>query len=391
MQFPISEADLLLKMRGEDSFTQFKSEIKNAEGLAEEMVAFANGDGGYILVGVAEDKQGEGKAVGVENIKNLNNHISNASSENCVPAIFPKTQSIVIEDKYIVVIYIEEGNQKPYRTKTGKYLMRAGADKRMVSQEELARMLQGSGFFHVEELEVRGANIETELDRFLFALYFQKIRNESLDAFMQRENQGLETVLNNLSLANGAQLNMMGLLLFAKNPQQFRTLFMCQAAKFQGKDVAGNVFDSKKDIQGNLERQYQGCMAFFNSNLNSKQVGDNFNETGKLEISEKALQEAIINALVHRDYGLNGTIRLFIFDDRVEIISPGALPNHLTIQKIMAGSQSVPRNPILTTHSKEILPFSRMGSGIRRIFEEHPKTDLINDKDGQQFKVIFWR
>ncbi len=177
MNFPITEIELIQKMRGEDSFTQYKKEINNAESLAEEMVAFANSDGGYILVGIDEDKQGKGVAAGISNIKNLNNHISNASSENCVPAIFPKTQSLIIENKDVVIIYIEKGKQCSYRTKSGKYLMRAGADKRAVSQEELSRMLQASGSFHIEELPVRGANVETALDMIKLAQFFEKTYN----------------------------------------------------------------------------------------------------------------------------------------------------------------------------------------------------------------------
>jgi predicted HTH transcriptional regulator len=199
----LTETELLKKLRtGEDSFTQYKSEIKNVDSLAEEMVAFANGGGGYILVGIAEDETGRGKVVGVPNLKNLNNHISNASSENTVPAIIAKTESMVIDDKTVVIIRVEEGNQKPYRTKGGKYIVRSGADKRAVSQEELSRMLQASGSFHVEELAVRGANIETESDRLKLAEYFEKTYNGlPLTLYLEQNNQSLETLLNNLGIA----------------------------------------------------------------------------------------------------------------------------------------------------------------------------------------------
>ena len=392
MNFPITDTELLLKLRkGEDSFTQFKAEVNNAESLAEEMVAFANGNGGYILVGIKEKPNGEGEVKGIENLKNLNNHISNASSENCVPAIFPQTQTLLIDDKTVVIIAVKEGNQKPYRTKSGKYLMRAGADKRAVSQEELSRMLQTSGSFHVEELAIREANFETELEKFEFANYFQKIRQESLSDFMLRSRQSLETILNNLSLTNGSELTLIGLLLFGKRVQHFRPLLMCQAVSYYDNDMASNDFQDKKDILGDLAHQFNEGMTFLKSNLRRVQMGEHFNEKGKLEISEMALQEALINALVHRDFNISSTIRLFVFENRVQIISPGPLPNHLTVAKITAGSQSIQRNPLLSTHARDLLPFSRMGTGIHRILKEHPNTDFENDVEGQQFIVTFWR
>jgi ATP-dependent DNA helicase RecG len=160
----LTEQALLAKLQtGEDSFTQFKRHIHSDVQLSEEIVAFANSDGGYILIGIDEDKMGKGVLIGIENTKNLNNHISNASMEHCIPPVFPKMQTLLIDHKIVVVLYIEKGIQQPYRTKSGKYLMRSGADKRAVSQEELSRMLQGSGSFHVEELPIRGAIIEQAL------------------------------------------------------------------------------------------------------------------------------------------------------------------------------------------------------------------------------------
>lgn len=393
MNFPISETELRLMLRtGEDSFTQFKTEVKNAESLAEEMVAFANSGGGYILVGIAENAQGEGEVTGVSNLKLLNNHISNTASENCVPAIFPQVQTLLIEEKAVVVVKIEEGNQKPYRTKSGKYLMRAGADKRSVSQEELSRMFQASGTFHIEELAIRDAVIESELDRIKLFEYFEgQHEGKSVSEHLAESGQSLETFLNNLGIAQKSQLNLVGLLFFGKNPQRFRPVLEVKCVSFYGNDLADTNYRSNEDIGGNLERQFERSLNFITSNLHKKQpTGESFNSVGVLEISKVALEEAIVNALIHRDYGKTSSVRIFVFQDRVEIISPGALTNHLTIEQIKNGN-AIPRNPILLSYASKILPYRGLGSGISRILKEHPNTELVNDRDGQQFKVIMKR
>lgn len=393
MNFPISETDVRLMLRtGEDTFTQFKTEVKNAESLAEEMVAFANGKGGYILIGIAEDAQGGGKVVGVENLKFLNNHISNTASENCIPALFPQSQTLIVDDKPVVVIYIEEGNQKPYRTKSGKYLMRAGADKRSVSQEELSRMFQASGSYHIEELAIRGAAIDTELDRIKLYEYFEaQHEGKSVSAHLEETKQHFETFLNNLGIAQKHQLNLVGLLFFGKNPQRFRPVLEVKCVSFFGNELGDTTYRSSTDIGGGLDRQFEQSLAFIMVNLHKQQPqGASFNSQGMLEISKVALEEALVNALIHRDYGKTSPVRVFVFQNRVEIVSPGALPNHLTVEQIKNGN-AVPRNPILLSYATKLLPYRGLGSGISRILKEHPATEFINDSEGQQFKVILSR
>lgn len=126
-------------------------------------------------------------------------------------------------------------------------------------------------------------------------------------------------------------------------------------------------------------------------NLHKQQPqGASFNSQGMLEISKVALEEALVNALIHRDYGKTSPVRVFVFQNRVEIVSPGALPNHLTVEQIKNGN-AVPRNPILLSYATKLLPYRGLGSGISRILKEHPATEFINDSEGQQFKVILSR
>lgn len=138
-------------------------------------------------------------------------------------------------------------------------------------------------------------------------------------------------------------------------------------------------------------RYFKGYMAFLKANLhNVQEAGASFNTLGKLEIAEDVLEEVLQNALVHRDLLRSAPIRIFIFDNRVEIISPGALAGGLTIDDIRNG-KTYQRNPYMATFATNALHYRGIGSGIVRILAENPTIELENDVDGKEFKVIIWR
>jgi ATP-dependent DNA helicase RecG len=102
------------------------------------------------------------------------------------------------------------------------------------------------------------------------------------------------------------------------------------------------------------------------------------------------LEELLTNALIHRDYFISAPIRVFIFSDRVEIISPGHLPNNLTVENIKTGNSNI-RNPILASFATKILPYRGLGNGVRRALKEYPDIDLLDDKASNLFKVVIKR
>ena len=132
-------------------------------------------------------------------------------------------------------------------------------------------------------------------------------------------------------------------------------------------------------------------MAFLKSNLhNIQEKGASFNTLGKLEIAEEVLEEVLQNALVHRDLLRSAPIRIFIFDNRVEIISPGALAGGLTEEDIRNG-KTYQRNPYMATFATNALHYRGIGSGIVRILAEYPEIEIENDVNGKEFKVTVWR
>lgn len=180
---------------------------------------------------------------------------------------------------------------------------------------------------------------------------------------------------------------MAGLLFFGKAPQSFKPAFCIKAVSFFGNKISGKDYRSKPaDLTGTVPDLFKKGMSFFSSNLKHSQQGQDFNSIGILEISQIALKELLINALVHRDYLKNAPIRLLIFDNRIEMISPGKLPNSLTVEDIKYGNPVI-RNNQLVAFGQKTMPFSGLGTGIRRALDEQPDIEFNNDTDGLQFIV----
>jgi predicted HTH transcriptional regulator len=373
--------------KGEDSKTQFKSKIDSPNSLAAEMCAFANTEGGIILVGVTDS----GELVGIDDINRLNQLISNAASHNIVPPIDVITENIICDEKLIVAIKVPRGENKPYAANGTDYWIKVGADKRRASREELRRLMQASGSMYADELVVPNTSIE-DLDMFAFRDFYEKEYGVSFEG----SSIPTERLLTNLKLMKDGHLTLAGLLLFGKEPARVRPQFIIKAVAFIGNQVEGKEYLDSEDICGIITAQYKNAMAFLKRNLRKVQKGQNVNFTGIIEIPEIALEEAVVNAIVHRDYFISSSIRIFIFDNRVEIISPGKLPNAANIENIKQGIQ-IARNPILLSYIPKLkIPYRGIGSGIRRMIAECkkagvPEPEFIEDRDLQQFKVIFYR
>lgn len=188
-----------------------------------------------------------------------------------------------------------------------------------------------------------------------------------------------------------SQLTLAGLLFFGKAPQAIKPAFTIKAVSYLGNDIEGNQYRNKpKDLTGTIPELFDKGITFLKSNLSFIQTGESFNTPGVLEISSIALEELLQNALVHRDYFKNSPIRLLIFDNRLELISPGKLPNSLTVEDIKFGNPVI-RNNQLVSFSIHTMPFSGLGSGVRRALSEQPNIEFINDIEGEQFKVIIPR
>lgn len=370
--------------RGEDSTHQFKSNITNTESVAGEMVAFSNTKGGMLLIGVDDDGTRVGVADG--DVERINQLIANTATNSIKNPINPFTENITIEGKRIIVVHIPEGIDKPYLDNNGVVWVKSGSDKRRVtSREELRRLFQSSDLVHADEIPVNGANLD-KLNLDFFKEFFESEYNETIDD----SEVNIERLLNNLNLATGNLLNVAGLVLFSRNPENYKPTFIIKAICFVGNDVEVEEYRDSEDINGNLLDQYKKSLSFVMRNLRRVQNGQGVNSPGEIEIPKIVLEEMLVNALIHRDYFINAPIRIFIFDNRLEIISPGVLPNNLTIDNIKSGV-SVIRNDIIASFATKLLPYRGIGTGVRRALRNYPEIELVNDTANNQFKVIVIR
>lgn len=371
---------------GESSKVQFKVRVNNANSIGAEMVAFSNTKGGLIIIGV-DDKTGEINGLSFEELKATNELLANSASNNVKAPIYIYTETVKVEEQYVIVAHISEGSSKPHMDNNGIIWVKNGSDKRkVIAKEEIARLLQSSGNLFADETLVNGTTVN-DIDEDFFKEFIVSKTRKTIEEL----GQSTSAVLSNLGMIKEGKLSLGGLLLFGKNPQQFRPTFTVQCVSVVGNDISSNEYrDKEEPFSGNLKDLYEKTLSFITRNLRKQQTKDGFNTQSELEIPIQTIEELLVNALIHRDYFISSTIKVFIFDNRIEIISPGKLPNTLTIDNIKIGT-SIPRNPILFTNARYILPFVGVGSGIPRAIENSPDLELINDVDREVFTSIIKR
>jgi ATP-dependent DNA helicase RecG len=375
----MTEAELLQQIAlGEDSRQQFKRTFNNPDALAAELAAFANSGGGTLLIGVADD--GTITSLSAADVRHLNQMLSNASSQHVRPPVHPHTENVQTHAGLVMVVTVPNGLAKPYLDQQGRIWVKQGADKRHVTaREEMQRMFQSGGLVYADVVPVTGTT-SADLDEPTFRRYL----TQHYSADTAQTGLPLDAVLQNLGLGDGRQLTLAGLMLFGRNPLRWRPAFTIKAVAFFGNSIADSHYQDSQDFSGTLPVQYADALAFIKRNLRRVQGDQGFNSPGILEVPEVALQELLVNALVHRDYFTSASIRILVFRDRIDIISPGHLPDSLSIDDIRHGKTNR-RNPTLSEHAFRLLPYRGMGSGIPRALDEWPAIDLISEVSGNQF------
>ena len=403
--------DILKQIKaGEVSGVQFKERILDKYDIACELVAFSNSHGGKLVVGI-KDKTGEINALSYSEVQETTNLLSDIASENVVPSILIKIDTVEVEDGNLVVATVKEGLNKPYHDNKGIVWVKNGADKRKVfDNAELAEMMTDCGSFAPDEAGVRDATVNdldaTTIKQFLGNRFDRVLENKGLtgDAFNEAsldmicsaiaKGHDCEKILRNLRFIRpDGSLTVAAMLLFGKYTQRWLPMMTAKCICFAGNSVGSKVFRDKvndADMEGNLLHQYDTIMDFFTRNLHNVQVGEEFNSMGKLEIPYTSLVEFTVNSLVHRSLNMKAPVRIFIFDNRVEIHSPGALPNGLTIDDIKAGT-SMPRNMFLFNNAIYLLPYTGVGSGITRALDEDINVTFMNNDKAQEFVITVWR
>lgn len=407
----MTEQDIIkLQNLAESGSVQFKERIVSPYEIGCEMVAFSNSHGGRLVIGI-NDKTGTINGLSYVELQETTNLLSNIASMNVLPGILIEIENVQVKGGAVVVTTIPEGKNKPYHDNKGIIWVKNGTDKRKVfDNTELAEMMSNCGSFYPDEAAVDNITV-ADLDPMSLKTYLQNrfadaLKNKGLTgewfdhasaddmagAIASKHN--IEQLLRNLHfiLPNG-KLTVTAVLLFARYTQRWLPVMTAKCIWFAGNSVGGTQFLDKMDdaqMEGNLLHQYNTIMDFFKRGLRNVQVEDDFNSRGQLEIPYTSLMEFTVNALVHRSLNRLSPIRIFIFDNRVEIHSPGELPGGLSVADIEAGT-SMPRNPFLFNNAVYLLPYTGAGSGIRRALETGLSVKMENNTDLHEFLITIPR
>jgi len=345
---------------GEDERTEFKLLLDNKERIATEIVAFANAQGGWMLFGVDDT----GSVQGVADPAALERDLTNLCRQNCIPALRPTIEIIEVAGKPVVLMKIV-GPDKPYKSNRGIYYLRVGTTKREATQAELARIFQLRGKVHYDEIPVVSTTLD-DLNLIVFSRYYRDRFEEPLD----EADIPLPALLQNMRLAielsGRLHLTLAGLLLFGEDPQAHLPYTRLSAVRFDGVEMGERMLD-RRELRGTLPEIIDGAEAFLRNNVRVTAEITGFRRQDRPQYSHFALREAVVNAVAHRDYSITGTqIRLFIFDDRGEVYSPGRLPNTVTLENVRYGAH-YERNSRLCTVLTHLGFMSDIGTGIPRM------------------------
>ena len=367
MNYRVEEIESRLRS-GEDSGWEFKQvefagdrpRRPTRDDWADEIAAFANAAGGVVLAGVADD----GKVIGMSRaqIANLDALLVEVSTDTIKPPVRIRTHHTELSDGRLVLLAEVPESDSVHESPGGNYI-RVGASKRLMGGDERLRLAQRRSqarFLWFDKQPVPETGFRTLAEALWKPLLSAEGAAEP------------EAALGKLALlvddeAGVLRAAVAGVLLCTPNPEQWLPNACITATRYRGRDRASGQIDAQ-EITGPLNEQIAGAVAFAARNMQVAARKDPA-RSDLPQYSERAVFEALVNAVVHRDYSIRGTkIRLSMFDDRLEIQSPGSLPNNLTVES-MASRQST-RNEALTSVLARMPVGGTRGGGDRRYFME---------------------
>ena len=407
----MTEKEILeLRDLAEVGKVQFKERIVDNYDIACEMCAMSNYQGGRIIIGI-NDKTGEINALSFKETQETTQALGNIASTMLNPSILIETDSSKVEGGNLVIASIKEGTNKPYHDNKGIIWIKQGSDKRKIFDNmELRAMMDDCGTFEADEAVVPDATMDDmDMDAikvFLLKKYRDALPKQTDDgrkpsdlsadeiASLLIKGKTAADILRNLKLIRpDGRFTVAAVILFAKVTQRFLPTYTAKCISFFGNSIGGGEYRdrfSDTAMEGNILHQYNSIMQFFTRNLRNVQVEENFNSLGELEIPPIALMEFTANALVHRSLVWTMPVRVFIFDDRVEIHSPGNLPAGMTVESMVAGV-SMPRNDLLFNNAAFLLPYTGAGSGLKRAIDTGIDVQFNDNEKTKEFVVTIPR
>jgi ATP-dependent DNA helicase RecG len=300
------------------------------------------------------------------------------SREGVKPSIIVAYYEVQIDSLKVAVIKVPLGIDKPYyieRNKRKSYYVRAGSTNREATREELRRLYQASGVLHYDECGILTSSSE-DLDYSRLSKYFLEYRGVKLADLNQEDT--LRILVNTSILCEEEKrrvCTVAGILLFGREPTQRLPSAGAIFVAFDGTRITDNIMD-RKQAEQTLPENIENIARMVLTNLPVPAKIEGLHRHDLYPIPEKVIREAIANAFIHRDYTISGAkVMVFLFSDRLEIKSPGRLPNTMTIDRMKA-MVSMPRNPILFQFMHRYPYIEGLGRGIPMIFSEMKKLNV---------------
>jgi ATP-dependent DNA helicase RecG len=386
---------------GENSRVEFKSAAVSNEDLAIVMISFLNGQGGVILLGVEDD----GTISGIEDSLDKKMNALNQIAQNRVkPPVIPILDTFTIADKSIISISLEKGIQKPYyliKNEKTLFYIRVGTTCRLASPEQIAILYASHPSVHYDVSPIPTLLVNY-LDERRIRHYFLEIKQLSDKYYQDNLYKLYVNARLAIKLTDNLVATLAGGLLFGAEPSRFIPSAGIRCAAFASKNKDYLMLDKKFIDVAILPYEYNGVIVedgiieqaikFVEANTKKRTMMQGIKRIDQAEYPLETLREVITNALIHRDYSLyGGQIQLLIFSDRLEVRSPGKLPNTLTIDMIKEGA-SYTRNPVLMKFAENYGYVEHLGMGIpEKIIKPilklgYPAPEFIDN--GYEFSVI---
>ena len=372
---------------GENSGVEFKRDVLQNHELAKELVAFSNFEGGLVLLGVDDD----GMIAGLTR-ERLEEWVMTTCRDKIRPGIIPFFETIknMEPGKDVAIVRVPRGVDvhSQWHNNRHIYYIRVGTQSREPTPQELSRLFQQRGTFRADLRPISGATV-ADLDRRRLSEYFGRIRQQDMPE--EADSAGWQTLLVNTEIMVEAGVSLSGMLLFGTTPNRFLPQAGIDAVAFPGteKDYAAKERRALRgpmtplmDKAGNLLEAglVDQALEFVRRNTSiTASLDDRGRRVERPTYPVEAVREAVVNALIHRDYLLaHSDIELAIYQDRLEIISPGKLPNGITPERMRAGTRAA-RNQLLKDVMRDYGYLEHMGMGVpRKIVRgmlEHNQTD----------------
>ncbi len=371
----------------ENQYIEFKREETSAQTLAEEIVAFANGEGGEIWLGVDDTGQARGLT------RSYEEDVMNICRTAVIPPVLPGYEALSVAspaggEVQIARISIPKGIDRPYYTSKNRYFIRVGSTKRIASREELTRLFQAAGLFHYDIVEVGGAELK-HLNQTAIADFFTRYQ---IDFIQENEEERLRLISASDIASERLIPTVGGLLVFGISPERHLPQSGIAFAVFNGTELDSSLRD-KKTFLGALPQQIDNALAAIKANIPVASEIEGARRVDAPAYPDKVFRELLVNACVHRNYSIIGSqIRVFVFDDRVEFISPGRLPNTVKVSKLTTGT-SFSRNPLLVRLLENLGYMDKLGRGLPMVSREAKRLGRSLEflDEGEEFRVILGR